>query len=231
MKIRRQHLIIAAIVLLAITFLVIGVLHQQPPIKYYAHSLRNWQEADSVAGYPIATNGSPDVAPTEFRTTEFQPNLSTLSPMELFHLPTARDFENFIEPRAVSTGLVLYTGEPQGYEGQAVLLGHRLLDGSIVQSFYYGLNSVHVTVGKVIPRGTLLGKGEAKLELREGVSIDIAQEEIAGLTLNSQDGPKAPNRINLDEFYKKHGVKNPQPDPLTTVQENQLREARQKIGL
>lgn len=231
MKIRRHHLIISVIVLLAITFLVIGVYYQNPPVKYYAHSLRHWQEADSVAGYPIAMNGSDEESPTEFLTTEFQPNLSTMSPMELFHLPTARSFQRFNDARATSTGLVLYTGDPKGYDRQVVLLGHRLADGSIIQSFYHGLTTIKVTVGKVVPRGTLLGDGPVTLELREGVSIDIAQEEIDGLVLNSQDGPKALNRLDLEKFYTEHGAKKILPDPLAIIQENEQREARQKIGL
>ena len=49
MKIKAPQLIIAALIILGITFLVIGVFHQREPIKYFAHSLRTWQEADSVA--------------------------------------------------------------------------------------------------------------------------------------------------------------------------------------
>ena len=86
-------------------------------------------------------------------------------------------------------------------------------------------------MGKVVPRGTLLGDGPVTLELREGVSIDIAQEEIDGLVLNSQDGPKALNRLDLEKFYTEHGAKKILPDPLAIIQENEQREARQKIGL
>lgn len=233
MKIRRHHLIIAGLILLGITFLTIGVLHQTAPIKYYAHSLRTWQEADSVAGYPIAINGPDEEAPIEFLTTEFEPNLSTMSPMERFRLPTAHGFERTPknEARAAGTGLVLYTGDPAGYEGKAVLLGHRLPDGSIVQTFYSGLDEVKVRVDQQVPRGTILGKGTIHFEVRQGVSIDIAKEEIEGLVLNSQDSDPPKNRLDVDDFFEKHELSNSNPDPLTIIQENETRAARQKLGL
>ena len=109
MKIKRHQLVIAALIILGVTFLVIGVFHQKEPIKYFAYSLRTWQEADSVAGYPIPTAYDEDGSPTEFKTTKFQPNLSTMSPMELYRLPTARGFteSNSDDAQAAGTGLVL----------------------------------------------------------------------------------------------------------------------------
>ena len=233
MKIRRPHLVVAAIILLAVTFLAIGVLYQNPPAKYYAHSLRNFQEADSVAGYPILINGSAEGSDAEFLTTEFQPNLSTMSPMELFRLPTAHGFQRFPEneARAVATGLVLYTGNPQGYPGQAILLGHRLPDGSIVQTFYSGLTKTAVKVGQHIPRGASLGKGTISLEIRKGVGIDIKKEEIADLTLNSPIGPQPKNRLDVDAFFKAHPLTAPFPAPLSLIQENEVEAARKELGL
>ncbi|MFT6182063.1 MAG: hypothetical protein ACJA1W_004434 [Akkermansiaceae bacterium] len=233
MKLRRHHLIIASLILLGITFLVIGVLHQSPPLKYYAHSLRNWQEADSVAGYPIFINEADEGSPLEFLTTEFQPNLSTMSPMERLRLPTAHGFERTPgnEARAASAGLVLYTGNPAGYEGMAVLLGHRLPNRAIVQTFFSGLAEVKVKVDQQVPRGTILGKGIIHFEVRQGVSIDIAKEEIEGLVLNSQDSEPPPNRLNVDDFFAKHALSDPRPDPLSIIQENAARITRQKLGL
>ena len=233
MKIRRHQVIIAALIILGITFLVIGVFLQKDPIKYYAHSLRNWQEADSVAGYPIALNGNDEGSPIEFFTAEFQPNLSTMSAMERFRLPTAHGFvkPTAEEARAAGTGLVLYTGDPKGYPGKAVLLGHRLPDGSIMQTFYTGLESIEVRVGRLISRGTSLGKGGRLLEVRAGAAIDITMEEIAGIVLNSQNHPSASNRIPLDDFFASHGVTNPSPDPLGIMLEKEAREARGKLGI
>ncbi len=233
MKIRRQTLIVAGIALLGLSFLVIGVLHQSEPIKYYAHSLRHWQEADSVAGYPIAIGGSEKEGTAQFITTEFQPNLSTMSPMEHLRLPSARGFQRFPagQARAISTGLVLYTGDPAGYAGQAVLLGHRLPDGRIIQSFYSGLNKITVKVGQHVPRGATLGEGHITLELREGVAIDLAKEQIAEHILNSENNPNAPNRLDLEAFFNEHGLRTPLPDPLSLIQENEAAEARRKLGL
>lgn len=233
MKIKRHQVIIAALIILGITFLVIGVFLKKDPIKYYAHSMRTWQEADSVAGYPIATKAADEDSPPEFFTTEFQPNLSTLSAMERFRLPTAHGFlkPSTGDARAAGTGLVLYTGEPEGYQGKAVLLGHRLPDDSIVQTFYSGLESIDVRVGHLIPRGTPLGKGGQLLEVRAGVAIDLALEEIEGLTLNSQDQAAAGNRIPLDDFFAKHGLTNPAPDPLGIMLEEEARETRKQLGI
>ncbi len=211
--------------MLGITFLTIGVFHQQDPVRYYAHSLRNWQEADSVPGYPIAINRSDEGSPIEFLTTEFQPNLSSMSPMERYRLPTARGFTRPPSDKALAagTGLVLYTGDPKGYEGKAVLLGHRLPNGSIVQTFYGGLTDFHVRVGQFLSRGTALGsldQGDLYFEVREGVSIDIAEEEIEGILLNSPKEKLPKNRLSLDEFFALHGLMKPVTDPLAIIQEN-----------
>ncbi|MEN8679611.1 MAG: M23 family metallopeptidase, partial [Akkermansiaceae bacterium] len=233
MKIKAPQLIIAALIILGITFLVIGVFHQKEPIKYFAHSLRTWQESDSIAGYPIATDYDEDGSPTAFKTTKFQPNLSTMSPMERYRLPTVR---GFTKPEggdaiAAGTGLVLYTGDPSGYDGKAVLLGHRLPDGSIVQTFYTGLTEIDVKVGQHVPRTTTLGKGGRLLEARFGSSIDIYKETFGTVTLNSQEAPPAPNRIPLDKFFAKHQLKQTGPDPLEIIRENELRKAREELGI
>ena len=233
MKIRRQHLIITGIVILGLSFLVIGVLYQSEPTKYYAHSLRHWQEADSVAGYPIAVQRTQQAEQREFITTTFQPNLSAMSPLERLRLPTTRGFWHFPDgqPRAIGSGLVLYTGNPAGYSGKAVLLGHRLPQGEIIQSFYFGLSKISVKVGQHLARGAHLGEGTITLEIREGVAIDIAQEKIANSTLNSQNGTKAPNRLSIEEFFKTHGLPSPIPDPLAIIQKNTISENRKKLGL
>jgi murein DD-endopeptidase MepM/ murein hydrolase activator NlpD len=224
-KIRRHQVIIAALIVLGITFLTIGVFHQQDPVKYYAHSLRNWQEADSVAGYPISIHDGAEGHTPEFITAEFQPNLSTMSPMERYRLPTARGFIRPPSDKALAagTGLVLYTGNPQGHDGKAVLLGHRLPDGSIVQTFYAGLTNFHVRTGQHLPRGALLGSLNEKalyFEVRLGASIDVAQENIAGFLLNSTSGKQSENRLSADEFFATYGSESPASDPLAIIQEN-----------
>jgi len=236
-QIKRQQVIVGALIVLGLTFLVIGVLYQKDPPKYYAHSLRTWQEADSVAGYPIEVNeidkGDGENEP-EFRTAEFQPNLSTMTPLERFRLPTAQGFINFLDEnaRAAATGLVLYAGNPDGYPGEAVLLGHRLPDQSIVQTFYTGLTSTRAIVGQHVARGALLGTGGSLAEVREGSGIDIAHETIAGHVLNDHEAPAPPNRLDLDSFFAKYGFSgDPGPDPLALIQEEQFRRAREGLKI
>ncbi|MEN8772048.1 MAG: M23 family metallopeptidase [Akkermansiaceae bacterium] len=233
MKIKRYQVTIAALIILGVTFLVIGVFHQRDPIKYFAHSLRTWQEADSVAGYPIAVAYDEDSSPTEFKTTEFQPNLSTMSPMERYRLPTTRGFLQMEDnnARAAGTGLVLFTGDPDGYDGKAVLLGHRLPDGSIVQTFYTGLTEIDVRVGQHIPRSAALGTGGRLLEARLGSSIDIARETFGDITMNSQETPAAPNRVPLDEFFARHPLNQNGPDPLEIIRRNELEKASEELGI
>jgi len=233
MKIKRHQVIITALIILGVTFLVIGVFHQKEPIKYFAHSLRTWQEADSVAGYPITTTDDGGGSPTKFKTTKFQPNLSTMSPMELYRLPTARGFTNSDSnnAQAAGTGLVLFTGNPNGYNGKAVLLGHRLPDESIVQTFYTGLTGIDVKVGQHVPRATTLGTGGQLLEIRAGSSIDIAKESFGDVTMNSQETPPAPNRIPLTEFFSEHQLKESGTDPLEIIRQKGLEKARNELGI
>ena len=199
-KIRRTHIIIASVILLGLIFMTLGVYFLKDPVKYYAHSMRLPQEADSVAGYPIARG---DRENAEFWTAKFEPNLSQMSSMERFRLPTARHFNPVTTPVASGHGLVLYTGDPAGYPGKAVLLGHRLPNGDIIQTLYAGLANISVRVGEQIARNESLGTLDSQLyfEIRQGAAIDIHREEIAGITLNTPDNP-APNRLNPDEFFK-----------------------------
>ncbi|MEJ6582384.1 MAG: peptidoglycan DD-metalloendopeptidase family protein [Akkermansiaceae bacterium] len=201
-KIRRTHIIIASVILLGLIFMTLGVYFLKDPVRYYAHSLRLPQEADSVAGYPIAINGEDEEEP-KFWTAEFEPNLSQLSPMERFRLPTARHFNRPTTPIASGHGLVLYTGDPVGYPGKAVLLGHRLPNGDLIQTLYAGLATITVRVGEQIARDESLGTLDSELyfEIRQGASIDISREEIAGVTLNTPENP-APNRLDPDEFFQ-----------------------------
>ncbi|CAN5256223.1 hypothetical protein BH23VER1_BH23VER1_08520 [soil metagenome] len=58
---------------------------------------------------------------------------------------------------AVANGAVLYAGDAGGGWGKVVILGHRLEDGSLLQSFYGHLESVNVAVGSVVGRGAKVG--------------------------------------------------------------------------
>lgn len=232
----RHQVIIGALIVLGLTFLVLGVLYRKDPVKYYAHSLRTWQEADSVAGYPIVVKKSDGGNPPEFRTAAFQPNLSLMTPMERFRLPTARGFFSFPDAdenaRAAANGLVLYAGNPEGYPGEAVLLGHRLPDQSIVQTFYTGLTSSTAIVGRHVARGAALGTGGSLAEIRAGSAIDVAHETVAGHGLNHHESPAPANRLDRDSFFAKYGLDDhPGPDPLALIQDQQFREAQQDLHI
>lgn len=231
MKITRRTVIVSALVILGLTFLVIGVLMQRDPPVDFGHSLRHPQLADSAPGYPVPIEGE-----NSFTTAQFEPNLSTLSPLERALLPTARGFINpHGQPLAAATGLILYCGKPDGYPGHAVLLGHRLPDGRIVTSFYANLSHSDLLVGDYLPRSAPVGTSENSaifFELREGPAIDIAREVVAGVTLNDAQSPPAPNRLNLDDFFAEFGLpENAPPDPLALILEKENEALRSQLPL
>lgn len=219
-KIRRSHLIVTSVIILGLIFMTLGIHFLKKHPRYYAHSLRTPQEADSVAGYPIAKSSGDN---PEFWTAEFQPNLSQLSPMERFRLPVARHFNRPSAPTASAHGLVLYTGEPGGYPGKAVLLGHRLPDDTILQTLYAGLSSIAVRVGEQVARDESLGTLEDDLyfEIRQGPSIDVSSEEIAGISLNTP-ATKAPNRLDPDTFFQNYTDAPRSPDAFTILRKQEL---------
>jgi hypothetical protein len=59
--------------------------------------------------------------------------------------------------RAAADGLVLFAGRSPGRAGHTVVLGHRLEDGSFVQSGYDGLGPLEVALGDLVWRGDPLG--------------------------------------------------------------------------
>lgn len=224
MKIRRNHLIIASVAILGLIFMTLGIHFLSDHPRYYAHSLRTAQEADSVAGYPIEKSSGD---PPEFWTAEFQPNLSQLTPLERFRLPTTRHFTRPSGPLASGHGLVLYTGNPEGYPGMAILLGHRLPEGQILQTLYAGLSSIKVRVGDRVAREEELGTLDSELyfEIRRGAGIDIHSETIAGQTLNTPDS-KTSNRIDPDTFFEQYQTPPPGPDAFTILRNKELASRR-----
>ena len=236
-QIRRRTVIVSALILLGLAFLVIGILMQRPLPKFYAHSLRNWQEADATAGYPIATEKE-----GEFWTAEFEPNLSHLRSLERYQLPMARQFSHPCgnlasiqkqSPTAVEfnspgekvfssgNGLVLAITKTRGYPGKSILIGHRLPNGDIVQSLYAGLGSHTVRVGERVAGGEVIGEREASLyfEIRQGSGIDLSLEVIDGVTLNAPHSESTFNRIDPVEFLKSRGLESfpKSPDALSII--------------
>ncbi|MDB4400676.1 M23 family metallopeptidase [Akkermansiaceae bacterium] len=213
-KLTRGKVIVAGLVLLGLTFLTLGVMMTKKRPNYYAHSLRNWQEADAVPGYPIALNG--EVELREFVTMEFAPNLNLLSGIDLYLLPVARAFENPLGDFAIieegfgangllgaklnsagggtagvsdsvlaaGNGLVLFVGQAEGYPGKVIVLGHRLPDGKVVQSLYARVSDVSVRVGKVVSRGAEMAK---LISLEKEVGLHFEIRESIGIDVMRQE--------------------------------------------
>ena len=59
--------------------------------------------------------------------------------------------------RASGNGLVLFAGPAAGQRGEVLILGHRLEDGRLIQSFYGGLQRIDVPRGDVVSRGKVIG--------------------------------------------------------------------------
>ena len=234
MQIRRRTVIISALILLGLAFLVIGILMQRPLPKFYAHSLRNAQEADATAGYPIATGKE-----GEFWTAEFEPNLSHMRSMERYQLPIARrffhpagklatvvkqspsgiDFDGSDKKvRAAGNGLVLAVTKTRGYPGKVVLLGHRLPDNKIIQTLYSGLSAINVRVGERVAGDEIIAEREAPLyfEVRQGSGIDLELEVVNGVTLNAAHGESFANRIDPFKFLQDQ-VPESTPDAMSII--------------
>jgi murein DD-endopeptidase MepM/ murein hydrolase activator NlpD len=238
-QIRQRTIIVSALILLGLAFLVIGILMQRPIPKFYAHSLRNPQEADATAGYPIATDKE-----GEFWTAEFEPNLSHLRSLERYQLPLARRFSHpagkltqivkqsptgieFDGPdkkvHAAANGLVLAVTKTRGYPGKTILLGHRLPNAQIVQTLYAGLLTTKVRVGERVAANEAIGERKEPLyfEVRHGSSIDLELEVIAGETLNTPHPEALSNRADPLKFLQLQGLDSPPraPDALTIIRE------------
>ncbi len=85
---------------------------------------------------------------------------------------------------AAGNGRVLYAGDAKNDWGNVVILGHRLDDGRLVQSFYGHLDSITVGVGGDVARGEEIGKvgnvggrylAHLHFEIRESTVVAPAQ--------------------------------------------------------
>jgi murein DD-endopeptidase MepM/ murein hydrolase activator NlpD len=106
---------------------------------------------------------------------------------------------------AAADGLVVYAGNASPGWGNIVVLAHRLMDGTAVQTMYAHLHRIDVALGSLVGRGQAIGSvGSASgvyiahlhYEVRQGNGVDIG----AGY------GGNPLNRINPDEFFGKHKI-------------------------
>lgn len=230
MKVKKSTLIVGGVALLGVAFLVIGVLMTDKWPTYYAHSLRNWQEADAVAGYPMVLDE--EAEEPEFWTAEFQPGLHLFLGIERYRMPLAEGFSNplgdlaVIEEKtsggvrmnsagggvlgigdmvyAAGTGVVLYAGKAEGLPGMTVVLGHRLGDGRIVTTRYSRIGEVTVRVGSLVARGD--GMGELVAE-EKVVGLDFEVREAVGIDLRESG-----KTLEVEGFMKEQAVGSRWPD-------------------
>ncbi len=201
---KRCYLVVGALILVAVGLVLTGVHAQKELPTYYAHSLRNYQEADAVAGYPIKQEVDHEGEAT-FWTASFQSEANLLTGIERYRLPTALGFEKPLpqgQVGAIGNGLVLMTGK-------VVVLGHRLADGRVIQSLYRGLEDVSVRVGALVPRGAKLGVAQEKVvcEVYESDGVDL----------------RSPNRFPLAELLAEYPADDSFSEPLAVMAEEDKR--------
>ena len=216
MKLSRGKLIVGGLVLLGLTFLMIGVLMTKKAPKYYAHSLRNWQEADAVPGYPIPLNGEVEPEFQEFVTMEFAPNLTLLSGVDLHMLPLANGFthplgdfstteeafgnEGLLGVKLNSAaGGILGVGDPVFAAGTGLVLFRGKVDGYPGEVVVLGhrlasgqlIQSVYARVTESsVQLGQVIARGEkiaALASVEKEVGLHFEIREAVGLDLKKQE--------------------------------------------
>ncbi len=83
---------------------------------------------------------------------------------------------------AAADGKVVFAGWPSDGWGNVVILAHEIPDGRIIETFYGHLDTIKVSMGKQIRRGTEIGTvgtaggnylAHLHFEIRQGLSIDV----------------------------------------------------------
>jgi len=97
--------------------------------------------------------------------------------------------------RAVGNGLVLFAGEGGPEWGKVVVLGHRLEDGRMVQSFYGMLGSIRVPRGDVVARGAVLGT-LGKAGGQQAAQLHFEFRESDGIEVEAKTASTVKNRLD-----------------------------------
>ena len=111
--------------------------------------------------------------------------------------------ESLNQVRAVGNGLVLFAGEGNPGQGKVVILGHRMPDGSMLQSFYGSLARITVPRGDLVPRGKVIGsvgQGEGGVLLL----LHFEFRESDAIELGSYSGLTKQNRLDPDGQLTHH---------------------------
>ncbi|MGC6583104.1 MAG: peptidoglycan DD-metalloendopeptidase family protein [Akkermansiaceae bacterium] len=231
MNLRKQTMIVGGVALLGMVFLLIVWLMKEDDSSYYAHSLRNWQEADAVAGHPMVVD--PDAEEPEIWTAEYEPRLNLFREVERFQIPVAVGFthplgdfaktEEATEKRVrfnSPAGGILGAGDPVFAAGSGmvffndakrklVILAHRLADGRIVTTAYGNVDRPTPAVGEIVARGEKIG---VLAGTKENPGLHFEVREAIGIDLPEKGGA---NFLNPLQFLKEHANSMRWPDALS----------------
>ncbi|MEN8694692.1 MAG: M23 family metallopeptidase [Akkermansiaceae bacterium] len=237
MNLRKQTMIVGGIALLGMIFLLIVWLMKEDDPTYYAHSLRNWQEADAVAGHPMILDA--EAEDPQFWTAEYEPRVQLFQETERFKLPIATEFSNplgdFSKVEEASetsvrfnscAGGILGAGDPIYAAGtgrvvfyhpklQLMILAHRVSENQVVTTSYGNLSNPSARVGRIVTRGEKLGELTAKKE-KPGLLFEV--REAVGIDLPEHGGL---NYLDPLKFLKSHAALTRWPDGIAVERSGQ----------
>lgn len=229
-------MIVGAVALLGMVFLLIVWMMEDDAPTYYAHSLRNWQEADAVAGHPMVID--PEAKEPSFWTAEFEPRLHVFREVERYQLPIAEGFihpmGDFVKVEEASRTSVRFNSPAGGVLGvgelvyaagtgrvvyanpktKVLILAHRTPDDRVVTTIYANIEKFKVRTGSLVARGHEIGEIAMSVE-RPGLIFEV--REAVGIDTPEHD---ALNHLAPLEFLKKNCVTSRWPDALSVKRAN-----------
>lgn len=230
-------MIVGGVALSGMIFLLIVWVMKGDGPTYYAHSLRNYQEADAVAGYPILVD--PEAEEAQFWTADFEPKMHLFREIERFQMPLATSFSNPLGDFAQvvgdgrfnsPAGGILGVGDPVfaagngrviffNTEQKLLIIGHRIEDGRIVTTRYGNVENPAVRVGEIVARGEQIAVLGAS---KERFGLEFSVTEAVGIDLPIEG---ALNRIEPLAFLKEFAPTSRWPEALS------VKKATRAVGL
>ncbi|MDB4418988.1 M23 family metallopeptidase [bacterium] len=244
-------MVVGGVALSGMIFLLIVWVMKGDGPTYYAQSLRNYQEADAVAGYPILVD--PEADEPQFWTADFEPKMHLFREVERYQMPLATSFSNplgdFVKVEDDGrfnspAGGILGVGDPvftagngrvmfSNVEKKLLIIGHRLEDGRIVTTRYGNVENPTVRVGKVVARGERVAVISAS---KERVGLEFSVTEAVGIDLPAEGSL---NQLEPLAFLKEYAPESHWPEALNIKKANQAEgieslqldsESAQKLG-
>lgn len=148
----KARFIITSLTLLAFAFIALGIVYMGKNKEQYAHSMANWQDADSSPGYPMVRPSTED-SPIEYWSAEFDPNLAQIPSLDRYRIPLA---PVLTAPMGAENGAFTYDAQPF-FEENKERGGHHL--GSDLN----GIGGQHTDLGDPVfaaGNGLVLYTGE-----------------------------------------------------------------------